>query len=80
MWEVIGYEKNFVDNGSGGYEAYNLYLKKPLNPDQNCEGCKCKTVWYRAHEIPYVPALGDQVFVETEQRGKFNVTVDIIRV
>lgn len=79
MWEVVGYDKSFIKQENGGYEAYNLHLIRPYAPGVNCEGKRCRTVWYRAHEISYVPVLGETVFVETEQRGKYTVVVDIIK-
>ena len=81
MWEVIGYEKSFVQReGQNGYEAFNLHVKKPVSPGPNAEGCRCRTFWYRAHEISYVPNVGDTVIIETELRGKYEIIRDIQRV
>ena len=81
MWEVIGYEKQFIQReGQAGYEAYNLYVKKALPLAPNCEGERCKTYWYRAHEFGYAPHVGDTVIVETELRGKYEIIRDIQKI
>ena len=81
MWEVIGYEKSFVQrDAQAGYEAFNLYVKKPVKPSPGAEGCKCRSFWFRAHEINYIPQVGDTVIVETEVRGKYEIILDIQKV
>ena len=81
MWEVIGFEKSFVQrDGQPGYVAINLHVKKPVTPGPNAEGCRCKTYWYREHEINYTPCVGDTVIVETEVRGKYEVIRDISKI
>lgn len=81
MWEVIGFEKQFIQReGKPGYEAYNLYVKKSLPVMLNCEGERCKTYWYRAAEVAYVPSVGDAVLIETELRGKYEIVRDIQKI
>lgn len=79
MWTVVGFDKSFVKQGEGGYEAYNLHCTRPYSPGVNCDGIKTKCFWFRAHEVSYIPRVGERVFVEVEQRGKYTVVVDIIR-
>ncbi|MBQ8239832.1 MAG: hypothetical protein IJZ38_03180 [Bacteroides sp.] len=81
MWEVIGFEKSFVQRDQqSGYEAITLHVKKPVQPGSNAAGCRCKSYWYRAHEISYVPQVGDTVIVETEVRGKYEIIRDIQKI
>lgn len=78
MWEVIGYEKSITrKEGQQDYESFRIYVKKPVKPGPNAEGEKCRSYWYKAHEIDYVPQVGDKIFVETETFGKFEVVTDI---
>ena len=76
MWEIIGYETKLNDEGK--IESVNLYCTKAFRDGQG-EGKRCRRVWYRASDILYRPAVGDQVFIETEVRGKFEFVVDIFK-
>ena len=81
MWEVIGYERSVVQReGQASYTAVNLHVKKPVLPGTDAAGCRCKTYWYREHEVVYAPCVGDTVIIETELRGKFEVVRDIQKV
>lgn len=81
MWEVIGYEKSYIqpkDNGAP-YWACELWVAKPYKSGENTEsaGKRCKRVWYRMSEIPYEPVLGQTVLIETSVRGKYEFVDDI---
>ena len=81
MWEVIGYERSIVQkDGQPAYTAVNLHVKKPVQPGADADGCRCKTYWYREHEVAYAPGVGDTVIIETELRGKFEVVRDIQKI
>lgn len=76
MWEVVGYECQVNDEGD--VISVTLYAVKPYKPDQGT-GKKARRVWYRAAEIGYMPVLGDQIMIETETRGKYEIVTDIIK-
>lgn len=76
MWEVIGFEKDVKPDGS---VAYTLYATKDFNQAENRQGKKCRSEWYRAANIGYIPVIGDLVMIETEARGKYQVITDIYR-
>lgn len=76
MWEVVGYE--YQANDAGEVTSYTLFAVKDYKPGQGT-GKKARRVWYRAAEIGYTPVLGDQIMIETETRGKYEIVTDIIK-
>lgn len=80
MWEVIGFEVN--SNTEGAVTGYTMYCTKPFK-GQTGKGKLAKRFWYRA-SIPYVPNIGDKVFVEVSVRNgqggkQFEVIDDIYK-
>lgn len=76
MWEVIGFE--LQENDAGEVVSVTLFAIKPYKEGQGV-GKRARRVWYRASEISYMPVVGDQVMIETETRGKYEIVTDVIK-
>lgn len=74
MWEVIGFERMVKSDGS---VSYDLYAMKAFKPGENVSGKKARRFWYRADEVDYLPVVGQEVIIETEMRGKYEIVTDI---
>lgn len=77
MWEIIGYEYSYDEEGKE--KGVTLYATKEMKLGSGVKGKKAKRYWYRPDCMTYRPSVGDKVHLEVEVRGKYEILVDIYK-
>lgn len=66
-WKVVGWEKTVSEKGT---EGCRLYLEQPISGDADGEGVACGRVWFNPEHVKYVPQLGHQIIIITDDRNR----------
>ena len=74
MWEIVGFESR--KDEAGKVLSYTIHCVKPFSAGQG-SGQRVRTAWYNADRVPYVPVVGERVFIEEEKRGNYLMVTDI---
>lgn len=73
-WKVVGWEKTISEKGT---EGCRLYLEQPISGEAEGEGVACGRVWFNPENVKYVPQLGHQIIIITDERNR-NIVSRII--